>query len=117
MRGLFLSGLGVVYLCAFASLWTQVHGLIGSTGIAPVGDTLDWMEEQGRGVLRFPTLLWFDSSDLALHLLCGGGVALSLLVVLGIARLPCLALGPHQSRDISRDDGRARHASTWRTKW
>ncbi len=92
MRGLFLSGLGVAYLCAFASFWTQAHGLIGSTGIAPVGDTLDWMEEQGRGVLRFPTLFWIDSSDRALHVLCGGGVVLSLLVVLGVARLPCLAL-------------------------
>jgi uncharacterized membrane protein YphA (DoxX/SURF4 family) len=92
VRGLFLSGLGAVYLCAFASLWAQIHGLIGENGIAPVGDTLDWMEEQGRGVLRFPTLLWIDRSDGALDALCGGSVALSLAVILGFARLPCLAL-------------------------
>jgi hypothetical protein len=92
VRGLFLAGLGLVYLCAFASMWVQVKGLIGENGIAPVADTLDWMEEQGRGVLRFPTLLWLSWNDLALDLLCGGGVALSLAVVLGFARLPCLVL-------------------------
>jgi len=94
VRGLFLSGLGLAYLCAFASIWPQVHGLIGSGGIAPVGDTLDSVEAHCGGVdpLRFPTLLWIDCGDGALHLLCGGGVLLSLLVVAGIARLPCLAL-------------------------
>ncbi len=94
VRGLFLSGLGLVYVCAFASLWVQILGLIGSTGIAPIGDTLDRVEEHlgGIDVLRFPTLLWIDSSDRALHALCGGGVALSLLVVAGFARLPCLVL-------------------------
>ncbi|MFI5401767.1 MAG: lipase maturation factor family protein [Planctomycetota bacterium] len=94
VRGLFLSGLGVVYVCAFASLWTQVHGLIGSNGIAPIGDTLDRVEAHLGGIdlLRFPTLLWIDSSDRALHVLCGGGVALSLLLASGFARLPCLVL-------------------------
>jgi lipase maturation factor 1 len=92
VRGLFLSSLGAVYLCAFASLWVQVHGLVGENGIAPVADTLDWVEERGGGVMRFPTLLWISWSDVALHALCGGGVALSLAVILGFARLPCLAL-------------------------
>jgi hypothetical protein len=90
VRGLFLSGLGVVYLCAFASLWSQIHGLAGSGGIAPVGDTLDYYRD--AGLLRFPTLLWISGGDRALDLLCGGGAALSIPVMLGFLRLPCLAL-------------------------
>ncbi len=34
-RRLFLRALGVIYLIAFASLWTQVDGLIGHNGILP----------------------------------------------------------------------------------
>ncbi len=90
VRGLFLSGLGAVYLCAFASLWAQIHGLVGSGGIAPIADTLEYYRDVP--VLRFPTLLWLGSSDRALDLLCGGGVVLSLLVVFGFARLVCLVL-------------------------
>jgi len=94
VRDLFLAALGAVYLCAFASLWAQIHGLIGSGGIAPITTTLERIAAYhgDRAVLRFPTLLWLGSSDGALHLLCGGGVALSVLVVLGFARLPCLVL-------------------------
>ncbi|HEX5138951.1 MAG TPA: lipase maturation factor family protein [Planctomycetota bacterium] len=92
VRGLFLTGLGVVYLCAFVSLWVQIHGLIGEHGIAPAGDTLDWVEQRGGGLLRFPTLLWLGWGDRALDLLCGGGGALSVSLILGFARLPCLVL-------------------------
>jgi hypothetical protein len=92
VRGLFLAGLGVVYLCAFASLWVQIHGLIGENGIAPVGETLDWVREHGGSLLQFPTLLRIDGSDRALDVLCGGGVVLSIALILGFARLPCLVL-------------------------
>jgi hypothetical protein len=37
-----------------------------------------------------PTLCWFNSTDAFLHFLCGGGVVLSLLLILGIA--PALSL-------------------------
>ena len=40
-RAIFLRGMGVVYLAAFWSLAVQVDGLIGSRGIAPVGEFLD----------------------------------------------------------------------------
>ena len=39
-RWLFLRLLGVVYLIAFISLWTQIYGLIGHNGILPVADYL-----------------------------------------------------------------------------
>jgi hypothetical protein len=92
VRGLFLAGLGAVYACAFVSLWVQIEGLIGSGGIAPIADTLDYYRDPSRGFRRFPTLLWLDHSDLALHVLCGAGVAASACIVAGVARLPCLVL-------------------------
>ena len=42
---LFLRLLGVVYLIAFVSLWTQIDGLIGAHGILPVSDFLDEAKE------------------------------------------------------------------------
>ena len=86
--------LGVVYLIAFVSLWVQVEGLIGSNGILPVADYLDAASRQ-LGCARFaqlPTLCWFDASDGFLHFLCGGGAVLSILLILGIAPVPVLAL-------------------------
>src|SRR4029077_10818231 len=35
---LFLRLLGVVYLVAFVSLWTQIDGLVGDHGISPVAN-------------------------------------------------------------------------------
>ena len=39
-EGLFLRLLGLVYLCAFGSLWPQILGLVGSAGIEPVATNL-----------------------------------------------------------------------------
>jgi hypothetical protein len=56
-----------------------------------------WLQELrnrfGTEVFRlFPTLCWFNPSDSFLHFLCAGGVALSLLLILGIAPVLCLLL-------------------------
>lgn len=91
-RWAFLRGLGVVYLCAFGSLWAQVLGLVGSRGILPVADFIDAVS-RALGPERYgllPTLLWFDASDAALSALCAAGVALSCALVVGIA--PVLVL-------------------------
>ena len=56
----FLRLLGISHLIAFVSLWTQIHGLIGSQGIQPSG------------------------ADNTLHLLCGGGSVAALLLIAGI---------------------------------
>lgn len=93
-RWLFLRLLGLVYLIAFVSLWAQVHGLVGSHGILPVADFLDRVREH-LGPDRFwqvPTLLWLGDGDLALDLLCGGGVALSVALMAGVAPIPVLFL-------------------------
>src|SRR5260221_14431268 len=39
-----------------------------------------------------PTLCWFNSSDGFLHFLCCGGTVLAVLVILGVATAPSLAL-------------------------
>src|SRR4029453_16646489 len=82
----FLRTLGLIYLIAFVSLWVQVDGLVGSNGVSPVNRFLPAVRGQvGPDVYGLlPTLCWFNSSDAFLHLLCGGGVFCSLLLIFGI---------------------------------
>ena len=87
MRSLFLRLLGLIYAMAFLSLWIQIEGLAGSSGILPVADFLAAVDQRlgDTAWLRLPTLCWLNASDGMLHLLCGGGAALALLPVVGIA--------------------------------
>src|SRR5213080_1088691 len=91
-RRWFLRALGLTYLVAFVSLWVQIDGLIGSNGVSPLNQFLPAVYERfgTRAYSLLPTLCWFDSSNGFLHFLCGGGVVLSLLLILGIA--PALSL-------------------------
>jgi hypothetical protein len=91
-RRWFLRALGLIYLIAFVSLWVQVDGLIGIDGVSPINQFLPAVQAQlGRNAYALlPTLCWFNSSNAFLHLLCGGGAALSLVLIFGIA--PALIL-------------------------
>src|SRR5213594_1051682 len=91
-RRWFLRALGLIFLIAFVSLWVQMDGLIGSNAITPAREFLPAARAQlgDRALSILPTLCWFSSSDAFLHFLCGGGVALSLLLIFGIA--PALSL-------------------------
>ena len=91
-RRWFLRALGLIYLIAFVSFWVQVDGLIGSSGMSPVSQFLPAVRQQlgSDAYFLLPTLCWFDSSNAFLHFLCGGGVVLSLLLILGIAPALCL---------------------------
>jgi lipase maturation factor 1 len=91
-RRWFLRALGLIYLIAFVSLWVQIDGLVGSNGISPVNQFLPAVRQQigPDAYFLLPTLCWFDSSNAFLHFLCGGGVVLSLLLILGVA--PALSL-------------------------
>jgi predicted DCC family thiol-disulfide oxidoreductase YuxK len=93
-RGWYLRLLGLIYLIAFWSFWSQVDGLIGRDGILPVAPWLDELRNRfGADAYRFfPTLCWLNSGDSFLHFLCGAGVLLSLLLVMQIAPLFCLVL-------------------------
>ncbi len=99
VRWLFLRGLALIYLIAFASLWMQMDGLIGSQGIAPAQNLMENLKkivsEQHLGADRFhqvPTLGWWSASDGALHWQCGAGIGLSILLLAGIAPAPALFL-------------------------
>ncbi len=91
-RRWFLRMLGLIYLIAFVSLWVQVDGLVGSNGMSPVSRFLPAVRQQlgPDAYFLLPTLCWFDSSNAFLHFLCGGGVVLSLVLILGIAPALCL---------------------------
>ena len=86
-RRWFLRALGVIYLIAFASLWVQVDGLIGSDGVSPVNQFLPAVHAQlGKDAYAIlPTLCWFSTRNTFLHFLCGGGAVLSVLLIFGIA--------------------------------
>jgi predicted DCC family thiol-disulfide oxidoreductase YuxK len=99
VRWLFLRALGLVYFFAFVSLWSQVSGLIGHNGILPADQFMSAVQQQcdqhGVGARRFyllPTLCWFDASNASLHFQCAAGTMLSILLIAGIAPVPCLAL-------------------------
>ncbi len=91
-RRWFLRAVGLIFLIAFVSLWVQIDGLIGSNGITPVREFLPAARAQlgDRALSILPTLCWFNSSDTFFHFLCGGGVVLSLVLIVGIA--PALSL-------------------------
>jgi hypothetical protein len=94
VRWLFVRALALVYFCAFLSAALQVEGLIGSGGILPAQELLRSVRER-TGIERYwllPTLFWLDASDGALLLACGGGAALSLALLAGLAPAPLLAL-------------------------
>jgi predicted DCC family thiol-disulfide oxidoreductase YuxK len=98
-RWIFLRLLGLVYLVAFWSLGTQVYGLMGHNGILPVNQYManaeTYFDQSGVGLGRYhilPTLCWINSSDGFLHFQCMAGVILALLLIVGIAPVPCLVL-------------------------
>ncbi len=94
-RWLFLRLLGIVYLFAFASLYPQIPGLIGSNGILPAGPFLEAVRiRYGIEAYRLlPTLAWLNPGDAFLQFLCLGGILLSALLIWGIFTPPvCAAL-------------------------
>jgi predicted DCC family thiol-disulfide oxidoreductase YuxK len=93
-RRWFLSGLGIVYLTAFVSLWLQVDGLIGANGVLPIGEYLDAARQElgPRATTLLPTLCWLNNSNAFLHILCGAGVILSIFLIIGLVPIVCLIL-------------------------
>lgn len=94
-RFLFLRGLGLVYLVAFAGMWVDGPGLIGADGLLPAGPWVD--EVLGRrgvweAMTRAPSLFWLTGfDDGLLRVVTGAGVLLAALVLLGLANVPMLA--------------------------
>ncbi len=97
VRWLFLRLLGVVYLIAFLSLWSQIAGLVGHNGIAPAEQTMRVIAQHSTlaGLDRFrvaPTLCWISATDSFLGAQCAAGVGLALLLIAGVAPVACLVL-------------------------
>ena len=92
-RGIFLRLLGIVYLVAFASLATQVLGLIGADGLLPAADYLERVHDLwgAEAYYRLPTLLWLWPGDAGLVALCWIGMALSVAAVAGVAPIATFA--------------------------
>jgi lipase maturation factor 1 len=89
---LFLRIIGIAYFAAFASLGTQVQGLLGSNGILPAVHLVQMikMMEGSSGFWLFPSLYWVHPVDAMLQLMCWGGAVVSLLVVAGVLTAPAL---------------------------
>jgi predicted DCC family thiol-disulfide oxidoreductase YuxK len=73
VSSVFLRLLGIIYLCAFVSLGTQISGLLGGNGILPAHQFMTsarmQLDQGGIGVARYwmlPTLCWFGSGDACL---------------------------------------------------
>jgi hypothetical protein len=96
---LFLRLLGLVYLIAFVSLWTQISGLVGDRGILPVASFLsaaqhyfETLNPPASPFWNLPTLLWLSPHDGMLHLVCALGTAASLMLMAGLLPMPSLVL-------------------------
>lgn len=83
--------MGLVFLCAFFSLWVQIDGLAGSRGILPVAVQLAAVESHfaaagtpAQAWVQVPSLLWFGASDAMLHCWLAVGTVASLLLVAGL---------------------------------
>ena len=91
---LFIGGLALVYLAAFISLGVQIGGLVGSDGVLPARDYFAAVAQRfgSERYWLFPTLFWFDASDLSLQATCWAGALASLLLLWRVAPRINLAL-------------------------
>lgn len=85
---IFLRGISIVYLIAFATLLNQALGLWGSQGILPASQFLSAVQSAlgAKGYWYVPTVFWFKSSDAALLAVLWLGILASLLALLGVAQ-------------------------------
>ena len=91
---LFVRLVALTYVAAFASLLVQIDGLLGSTGILPVGNFLHAAHDAlgAAAWWRFPSLLWLAHDNAMLQLVCIGGIGCALLALFRAAAAPALVL-------------------------
>jgi len=82
-RFVFLRGLALIYAVAFAILWRQGPGLIGSRGLLPAERFVARVHNAGS-FLDYPSLFYWNASDTALNGLALFGLVLALLVLAGL---------------------------------
>ena len=78
-RWVFLRLLGITFLIAFLSVWWQIHGLVGSSGILSAQEYLGLVFDKlgVKSFLALPTVFWINSGDFVLHFVCFLGVIFS----------------------------------------
>ena len=96
-RWVLLRFLGFIYFIAFLSLSHQLGPLIGEQGLLPAQLHLNRLRAMADGsdvslFAQLPTLFWLNSSDPFMHALCYLGLALSLVVLAGVANAVLLAV-------------------------
>lgn len=92
---LLLRLLALLYLIAFASLYGQISGLVGTDGILPFDRILQraYQLDGWLAWLKLPNLFWFNVSDLALKAGALAGCGFSVLLFFGrLQRLAAIAL-------------------------
>jgi AmmeMemoRadiSam system protein B len=89
---LFIKLLGVIFLIAFVSLFSQILGLAGSEGILPATDKLSEYKNQYGALAPIwrPSLLWLCSNNVCLQSLALLGAGASIALVSGV--LPGISL-------------------------
>jgi len=92
-RWLFLKLIGLIYFIAFASLATQIVGLVGTDGLLPIDLYLERAFELwgAEAYYRLPTLLWLWPSDILLVAFCWLGMCLALVAMVGLAPIATFA--------------------------
>jgi hypothetical protein len=88
---LFHRALALIHLVAWISLGAQVDSLVGSRGLLPLASHVADLRASGASFADFPSLFWFASSDGALFLGIGVGVALSIAAFAGLRPRLCFA--------------------------
>ncbi len=89
---IFLRIVGLAYFSAFASLGTQVQGLLGTTGILPVARLADIVARM-EGISRFlifPSVYWLHPGDQMLQFICWVGALCGLFAAAGVLAAPAL---------------------------
>ena len=94
-RALFLRALALIYLLGFLCLAQQLRPLIGADGLLPARSYLQAVHtatgDRLSGFLELPSIFWLDDSDACMQGAAYLGVALSLVVLAGVANAPLLA--------------------------
>lgn len=92
VSALFLRLLAVIYFIAFASIGSQIVGLVGTEGILPFNQKLHFVASQygTAGWWKLPNIFWINASDTALRAATVAGCGVSILLFFN--RLPRLSL-------------------------
>lgn len=87
VQWLFAKAIAFLWLIAFVSYGIQASGLIGSQGVLPVATYLPRLHQflGNKAYFLAPTVLWWNSSDIAIQVVWIGGIICALFALTGVA--------------------------------